>query len=241
MKVEQVHNIAYTDVKPDFAIQLRSLLRLLQEAAVAHSEQIGQGSRELVDSGSVWVLNKMAVVIDRLPRYREPVRVVTWHKGHRGFRAYRDFAVFAGSTRIAAAASLWVYFDLATKRLQRIPAELGAAYTVETDDAGGGDLDAWKPAEAAGGGLAVSFTTRSSDFDPLGHVNHTVYFDMLETLAERAWGPAAALRRLRIHFQKEIGREVTGVTAVLKKDAAGGCFRIHGEGVTFAAGDLTIG
>ena len=50
MHIEQHHTIAYTDVKPDFTMQLRALLRLLQEAAVAHSEQVGLGSRELVDA-----------------------------------------------------------------------------------------------------------------------------------------------------------------------------------------------
>jgi len=241
MKVEQIHTIAYTDVKPDFTIQLRALLRLLQEAAVAHSEQVGLGSRELLNAGTVWVLNKMVVVIDRLPRYREAVRVETWHRGSRGFRAYRDFEVFAGTERIVAATSLWLYFDLSAKRLQRIPAEMSQAYTEEEKDAGCGDLDRWKPVDATESAFEVAFETRSSDFDPLGHVNHTVYFDMLETAAERVWGPEAALRRLRIHFQKEIGREVRGVRAALQKSDDGGIFRIYNEETTFAAGDLGIG
>ncbi len=241
MHIEQVHTIAYTDVNPNFTIQLRALLRLLQEAAVAHSEQVGLGSRELLHAGTVWVLSKMAVVIDRLPRYRETVRVVTWHRGSRGFRAYRDFEVFNGEKRIVTATSLWLYFDLASKRLQRIPAELSRAYIKEDRDAGCGDLDHWKPAEIAEDAFAVNFTTRSSDFDPLGHVNNTVYFDMLETAVERAWGPEAALRRLRIHFQKEIRGKVTGVRAGLEKVDGGGGFRIYDGGVTFAAGDMMLG
>ena len=180
----------------------------------------------------------MAVRIDRLPRYRETVRVITWHRGSRGFRAYRDFEVFVGEERVVAAASLWLFFDLAAKRLQCIPAELSQTYTEEARDAGCGDLDRWKPAGAAADAFAVAFTTRSSDFDPLGHVNNTVYFDMLETAVERAWGPEAFLRRLRIHFQKEIGRDVAGVRAGLETVDPGGIFRIYDGDVTFAAGDL---
>jgi acyl-ACP thioesterase len=240
MKIQQTHRIAYTEVKPDYTIQLRSLLGLLQDAAVAHSEQVGLGSRELLDTGTVWVLHKMAVDIVRLPRYRETVRVETWHRGSRGFRAYRDFIVSAGSERLVAATSLWLYFDLGAKRLQRIPRELSQAYTEELEDAGCGDLDAWKPAALADDGFKVAFTTRSSDFDPLGHVNHTVYFDMLETLIERARGPETVLRRLRIHFQKEIACQVTGVAAALESNGHGGRFRIYSEAQTFAAGDLEI-
>ncbi len=239
MKIQQAHRVAYTEVKPDYTIQLRSLLGLLQDAAVAHSEQVGLGSREQCQAGTVWVMNKMAVDIARMPQYQETIRVETWHRGSRGFRAYRDFLVFSGSQRLVAATSLWLYFDMAAKRLQRIPAEISQAYTEEPEDAGCGDLDRWKPAAMAdeGDGFRMVFTTRASDFDPLGHVNHTVYFDMLETLVERAVGPEAVLRRLRIHFQKEIARQVTEVGAALE---AGTRFRIYGGAETFAAGDLEL-
>jgi acyl-ACP thioesterase len=240
MKIQQPHTVAYTEVNPDYTLQLRSLLGLLQDAAVAHSEQAGFGSRRLLEAGKVWILNKMAVDIHRMPRYRETVRVETWHRGSRGFRAYRDFLVFAGPERLAAATSLWLYFDLAAKRLQRIPEQVGRAYTEEPQTAGCTDLDAWKPAAMDGAGFEVGFTTRSSDFDPLGHVNHTVYFDMLETLVERGLGRQAALRRLRIHFQKEIPREVTRVKAGIEGGANGGRFRIYDERETFAAGEVEI-
>lgn len=241
MKIRQHHTVAYTEVNPDYSLQLRSLLGLLQDAAVAHSEQAGFGSRKLLDAGRVWILNKMAVDIHRMPRYQETVRVETWHRGSRGFRAHREFLVQAGSEPIAAATSLWLYFDLAAKRLQRIPPEVGRAYSEESAEAGCLDLDAWKPPTMKGTGFEVGFTTRSSDFDPLGHVNHTVYFDLLETLVDRALGPQAALRRLRIHFQKEIPREVASVKAAIESGAGGGPFRIYSETETFAAGELEIG
>jgi medium-chain acyl-[acyl-carrier-protein] hydrolase len=240
MKIEQRHAVAYTEVKPDYTMQLRSLLGLLQDAAVAHSERAGFGSRKLLDAGKVWILNKMAVDIHRMPRYQETVRVETWHRGSRGFRAYRDFLVFAGEERITAATSLWLYFDLAAKRLQRIPETVGRAYTEDPRDVGCTNLDTWKPPVMVGADVAVDFTTRSSDFDPLGHVNHTVYFDMLETLVERGLGRPAAPRRLRIHFQKEIPREVATVTACIEKGENGSGFRIYREMETFAAGDLAV-
>ena len=240
MKIQQIHPVGYTGIKPDYTLQLRALVGLLQDAAVAHSEQAGFGSRRQLDAGKVWILNKMAVDIERLPRYRETVRVETWHRGSRGFRAYRDFLVFSGPERIAAATSLWLYFDLKANRLQRIPEQVGQAYTEEPESAGCTDLDAWKPAAMNGAGAKVDFTTRSSDFDPLGHVNHTVYFDMLETLVERGLGRPATLRRLRIHFQKEIPRDVTAVTARLERGERAGSFRISSETETFAAGDLAV-
>ncbi|HDI59717.1 MAG TPA: hypothetical protein ENF48_05060 [Desulfobacteraceae bacterium] len=241
MKIEQRHFVAYTEVKPDYTMQLRSLLGLLQDAAVTHSEQAGFGSRKLLDAGKAWILNKMAVNIERMPAYQETIRVETWHRGSRSFRAYRDFLVFSGPERIAAATSLWLYFDLSAKRLQRIPQQVGQAYTEEPQGAGCTDLDAWKPAAMNGAGFEVGFTTRSSDFDPLGHINHTVYFDMIETLVERTWGPGAKVRDLGIHFQKEIRRGATEVKASIEKAENAGKFRIFNETETFAAGDLEIG
>ncbi len=241
MIIEQCHPVAYTEIKPDYSMQLRPLLGLLQDAAVTHSEQADFGSRRQVASGKVWILNKMAVNLQRMPIYQETVRVETWHRGSRGFRAYRDFLVFVGAECIAAATSLWLYFDLSAKRLQRIPEQVGRAYTEEAREAGCMDLDTWKPAVRTGDDFELAFTTRTSDFDPLGHVNHTVYFDMVETLAERAWGPEAKMRQLRIHFQKEIPRGVTAVTAGIEKAENAGRFHIFNQAESFASGDMVLG
>lgn len=240
MKVELARKVAYTDVDGRFRMKPRALMRLLQEAAVVHSERVGVPSSALVASGSVWILNKIALEVRRWPAHREALRIVTWHRGSRGFRAYRDFRVYADGTCVADAASLWLYFDLETRRLRRVPAALGDAYTVESDTAGPFDLDAWKPPVDDPPEVEMTITTRAGDYDPLGHVNNTAYFDFVDTLAVRAAPAAGAIRRLAIHFQREIGPEVDRIVAGWTPTAAGGRFRLTGGADVHAAGEIAF-
>ena len=120
MIIETTRRIGVTEVTPAFDMKLGALFRLLQDAAVTHSERVGLDSRALVNGGRVWLLNRIAIAVERLPRYAETVRVATWHRGSKGFRAYRDFEVTAGGRRLAAATSRWLLFDTARRRLQKV-------------------------------------------------------------------------------------------------------------------------
>jgi hypothetical protein len=55
MKIEWSCKVAYMDIDPQFQMRLGGLARLLQEAAVSHSEQAGIRSRDLVANGAAWV------------------------------------------------------------------------------------------------------------------------------------------------------------------------------------------
>ena len=240
MKVEWCCKTGYMDIGPAFRLRLAALARMLQESAVTHSEQVGIHSRDLVANGTAWVLNKMAFSFRRLPTFGEEIRVVTWHKGSRGFKALRDFEVLAGDESLVSVATLWLFIDLAKKRPRRIPPEFPQAYTIETDNALDCELEGWKPNPPEREEKAIRITLRSSDFDPHGHVNNTVYFDFLETLLEKGFDGDAAVKGLRIQFRREIPRHVTAVTASFAPSADGGFFRIFSGDTTFVHGEVDL-
>jgi len=112
MKVELKRQVRYGEVDPFFRQKIGSLFKLFTDAAVRHSESAGFGPRRLIRTGHAWVLNKFGVRIHRYPEYGETLRVLTWHRGQKGVRAYREFEVFADAERIAAASSVWLYIDM---------------------------------------------------------------------------------------------------------------------------------
>lgn len=240
MKVEWCCKIGYMDIGPAFRMRLGAFARLLQEAAVTHSEQVGICSQDLVANGTAWVLNKMAFDFRRLPTFGEDIRVVTWHRGSRGFRAYRDFEVWAGDERLVSAATLWLFIDLEKKRPRRIPPEWSQAYTIESDNAFDCDLDGWQPNAPGFEEKAVPITLRSSDFDPHGHVNNTAYFDFIETLLATTITERSLLEGLRIQFRREIPPHVAAVTAGLSSSSNGGFFRIYDGDETFVRGEVDL-
>ena len=240
MKFHLERAIDYFDVDPRFCLKLGALFRYFQEAAVMHSERVGIGSRRLVDGGRVWLLNKIAAEIVRYPEYGETVTVTTWSRGAKGFKAFRDFVVSAGDRRLAVATSVWLYFDMNRKRIVRVPEDLMAAYTMETAVALDVDLEAWKPETGFEPDTDLEITTRSGDFDPLGHVNNSLYFDYLETMASRAFSASGRIGKLKIQFQKEIGAGCRAVRAG-GLNADDGCrFKIFSDKKVHAAGSMTF-
>ena len=240
MKVTLTRKIDYADVGTDFNQNLGSFFKLIQEAAVIHSEKVGYDSKTLLDRGAVWILNALEAEIYRYPRLREEVSVVTWHKKSKGFKAFRDFYVYAGDEKLAAASSLWLYFDIRRKRLARVPDETGQVYASEAQDALAGSLESWKPRDDFTPGFETDICVRHSDFDPLNHVNNAVYLDYLETLVARCGGRRNKIAGIKIQYKKEIDRTVTTLKAGLRETGSGCRFKLYDEQHLFAAGEMDL-
>lgn len=240
MKVTLTRKIDYAEVDADFSQNLGSFFKLIQEAAVLHSEQVGYDTQTLLDRGEVWILNALEAEIYRYPQLREEVRVVTWHKNSKGFKAFRDFSVYAGEEKLAAASSLWLFFDIHKKRLIRVPAETGRDYTSEPEDALESTIGSWKPREDFKPAFVTDICMRHSDFDPLNHVNNAVYLDYLETLVARSEGRRKQITGLRIQYKKEIAPTVATLKAGLQKTPVGCLFKLYNEQQLFAAGEIDL-
>ena len=240
MKVTLHKQVKYFEVDTAFKLKLGHLFRLLQEAAIEHSEQVGLGSKTLVDGGSVWVLNRVEAEILRYPEYLEALTLVTWHKGSKGYRAYRDFILYAGDEKIATAASMWLYVDTQRRRIIRIPEDVSAAYTSEAESAMDNRFDTWKADTRFTPAFSKPISVRTSDYDPLGHVNNAVYLDYVETLATHALENFSGIGRLIVEFKKELGQDVEAVEAGLAEATNGYVFKIFNQDTVYAAGELTL-
>ena len=240
MKVKLHKQVKYFEVDTGFKLKLGHLFRLFQEAAIEHSEQVGLGSKALVDGGSVWVLNRMETEILRQPEYLEKLTLVTWHKGSQGYRAFRDFILYAGDEKIATAASMWLYVDTQRRRIIRIPTDVSAAYTTETESAMDNRFDTWKANTRFTPTFSQPISIRTSDYDPLGHVNNAVYIDYVETLVTHVFDNATYIGRLSIEFKKELAQDIEIVEAGLAEAPSGYIFKIFNQDTVYAAGELLL-
>lgn len=238
MIVTQTRTIDYAEADPAFRVKLSVLVKRLQEAAVSHSESVGFGSMNMAAAGNAWILNRLGIDIMRWPTYREPLTVTTWHRGARGFMAYRDFRLTVDGAPVAVATSRWLFFDLDRKRVVKVPRETTDAYGVENDRATGMELDAWSPPGDPELITRLDITTRAGDFDPNGHVNNAVYFDYLETLLAAESGSAHCLQQLLIQYQKEIASDVATVCVGIGAGGRRRMFAVRGENGVYAAGAL---
>lgn len=240
MKTAITREVRYDEVDPGFCIRLGSLFRRLQEAAILHSEEVGFGSKPLIEGGHAWILNKIAIRILDYPRFHDTLKVETWHKGSRGFRSYRDFEVFAGMEKLAAVASMWLFIDLKKKKIIKVPTDVSQIYSVEKQSALSLDIDRWRPEIRFKPEFSKMITIRSSDFDPLGHVNNVVYLDCIETMMESFLKHPPRIKSLIIQFNNEISKDFERVTAGLKPSGDEYLFTLFNDETAFAGGALQV-
>ncbi len=64
----------------DFKRNLRMdvLFRLFQEAAIAHTEELGMGRSKTLDRGFLWVIASERVLVRRLPKYDEEIELISY-------------------------------------------------------------------------------------------------------------------------------------------------------------------
>jgi len=240
MKFKLAHEVKFFETDPALRLKLGSLVKLLQEAAISHSGAVGQGARKVQETGFAWVLHKLGIDILRCPEYGEKLEIVTWSTGVKGLKARREFRVFSGGETAIAASSLWFYIDAARKQVVRIPPEIITPYGSESETALQRDLDNWKADRDFIPEMEALITTRFSDYDPLEHVNNSVYFDYLETAIFRRFNRAARLKSVDMFFAREIPREIETISTGFKTAGVSNSFKIWNSAQIYACGDFIL-
>lgn len=234
-------SVTYGDVDRREVLLLPRLFKLLQEGAITHANQFGTGTEALIKRGETWVLNRIAVTVERYPGYEEALRLETWSSGIKGFKGYRDFRVYdAQKQLVISASSLWVYVNVVTKSVVRVPRDLAAAFPVCTEGVSHPELEAWEFEPPAAGARVVPVSLRYSDFDVNEHVNNAAYLDLLQTALAAAGGPVQP-RHVRLKYAKPIPAKTEQVQVRLEARGEVTRFSIEAGEVVCALGEVSGG
>ena len=180
-------------------LRTSELFRLLQEASIRHTEQLGMGRDKTLDKGILWVLLMQRAEIVRMPEYDERIVLKSWPgmTMHLLFPCYYSLETASGEPLLKASA-LWSLVDQKTRKVV-FPEKYGVAIEGVVT----GEEIAMPGAVAKRDcGCERDFTVPYSFVDLNGHMNNTRYFD----LAEDSVGAAAAGRLLRgisVEYQNE--------------------------------------
>ncbi|MBO0730667.1 MAG: hypothetical protein J2P57_15530 [Acidimicrobiaceae bacterium] len=173
--------VRLADVDGDGRVRFDALARYLQDVAADDAR------RAPAEALPTWVVRRTAIAAARLPRYEEPLQLVTWCSGTGAAWAERRTSITGARGASVEAVSLWVSVDRATLR----PVLLGDAFLAWAGEAArarrvpsGLHLPASAPSPAS----PRSWPLRRSDFDVLGHLNNTVSWAAAEEEAHRVTG-----------------------------------------------------
>ena len=180
--------VRYHEADPQGMARLTVLLAFLQDVAAEHALQLGVAVKDLRRLGLTWVLSRLHLQMDRLPRCAEQVTIRTWPVNREGIFSVRDFELLdANGMKSGCATSSWAVLDIATRRPVRIEEHL-PDYSLH-------------PVRALADPFATiplpdSFETElhlpvlRADLDLNNHVNNTIY---------AGWALEAAPERIAVH------------------------------------------
>ncbi len=202
---------------------ITSLLNYFQDLAFLHSDRQGAGLDYLADNKLAWVLYRLDARISKYPLYREKVTISTQVHSFVKFYAYRRFAVAdAAGTAIAAADTVWLLVNTATKKPVKITGHMYEAFGVDNGE--GSPLQFEAIGELTAADITHEYRVRYSDIDTNRHVNNVKYVD---------W----AIETVPVNIIEDYC--LTGVRVVYKQEATYGMsLKVHTQ--TTPTGDSTV-
>jgi acyl-ACP thioesterase len=203
MDIEQdTFPLRFRDIDQSDRLTLAATFHYFQDAATSHAEHLGVGRESMAQTGQVWILSRMSVLLERRPAYREKVTVRSWPRGWEKLFALRDYDIRdAADVPVVRGRSGWIILDMEKRRplrpqgiMERLPLNEG----LDALSSGAGGLE-------ARGGLvkAAERPARYSDVDFNGHVNNARYVEWIQDALPPGTLEAAEKMRLDINYLTE--------------------------------------
>lgn len=154
------------------------ICQLFQEYAGRHAHLHEVGFNQLQPKAKSWMLSRIGVKINQVPKWQEKVRIHTWVRKYDRLFSYRDFEIQDENGNVLIAASTcWLVLDMASRRLSRVDQilenfEISDSRQALEEELG--KVEAFEPEE-----FTQPFSVKFSDVDMIGHVNNVRYIDWL--------------------------------------------------------------
>lgn len=158
-------------------LRAAAMMKYMQETAYRHMNGTGPTEEQLRTLGRAFLLSRIAINMRAALSHGDAFTVETYAEESRGISFGRSFAVRSGDITVAEAKSVWVLFDFGEHRIlhvdgfehsygQEKPLEMELPRRISVPD--GMTAEKLMPREV-----------EYADIDVNGHVNNTVYADIL--------------------------------------------------------------
>ncbi len=125
----------YGDYKGNGDLKISSILDMVQDVAIRHSEKCGYGFDVLKELNFAWLVHGIKAHFEKGINPALPVTVTTGVKNMRGLTSERCARIMQGEKVVGKAITNWFLFDTKELKPSRIPEEIISAYPIwELDD-----------------------------------------------------------------------------------------------------------
>ena len=108
--------INFTQCAPNGYLKYVDLCNLLQLTAAEHSIVGGLSFNDMQVFNQAWVLSRIRVEIDELPKWQDKVVVKTWIESLQGSNSVRNIEMYLDGKKIVGATTFWAVFNTKLRR-----------------------------------------------------------------------------------------------------------------------------
>lgn len=212
------YTVGLSDVDFTGTLKISALFKYFQELASSHADVLGFGIDVISTKHNVtWVLVKIKVDIEKLPKWNDEIEIETWPLKPKRFEFMRDYIVRDSEGNvIIRAISDWVIMDISTRELKK--AELIELQTSNYNDARAIDQRLAKLRPFGTPEPAYKKTIRYSDIDINEHLTNSRYVDYIMDCFPCESHKAYRVKSIQVNFVNEA---LPGETINLYRDISG--------------------
>lgn len=194
--------INFTQCAPNGFLKYTDLCNILQLTAAAHSEIGGISFLDMQEFDQAWVLSRMRVEIDALPKWGDIVTVKTWINSLENSRSVRALEMYVNGKKIVGSETFWAVFNTQKRRPEALalPFEHFELYPdTRATKNGFSKINLNHEKETV-----FEKTVFLSDLDIVNHVNNVKYLEWCLDLVDEKLILNQKIESFEMNFLKEL-------------------------------------
>lgn len=112
--------INFLQCYPNGYLKYTDLCNILQLTAAKHAELGGLSFTDMQVCHQAWVLSRMRIEINRLPKWKDVVTVKTWINSLENSRSIRCLEMYLGEEKIAGCETFWAVFNTEKRKPENL-------------------------------------------------------------------------------------------------------------------------
>lgn len=198
------------DFSRDGLLSYTALVRILCNAANAHSDICGDSVFNIKGMDRAWVLTDWQIEITDYPKYGDELKAETWSEGFTSpLVANRNFLFYKNGEVCARGTTKWILLDLKSGRPSKIDPAYLEKYSTESKVVFE-DKKLWRIPSAETWTTEMPIPVRRSDIDFNDHVHNVTYLDYArEVLPQDLF--EKKFTRLRISYKTALKQGSTAI------------------------------
>jgi len=198
--------IGMQDINKNKEVKNKFILNCLENVALKHSDSVGLGLKNILETGLTWMLLDWKVKLLKRPHYGDILEISTWTRYINKCYAYRDYEIYVNNEKYVIATSKWLLFDINRKKPIRVQEDLISKYEPEENKSVFDILEIEKMKKVDSYDNNYAYNVKKSDIDINGHMHNLNYLDIAyECFSENDYNNE--LNNIRISYKKEIKLE----------------------------------